>query len=106
MVATFLVHAINIGLGLIAITFNVYLISAMCVGQAIGLLVSLLISYAVKRRKRRNNNPKKYELNRGSHQVTSRENIPGELFAGILNTRDALTRSTLAGLMTKIQSEF
>ena len=79
MVATFLVHAINIGLGLIAITFNVYLISAMCVGQAIGLLVSLLISYAVKRRKRRNNNPKKYELNRGSHQVTSRENIPGEL---------------------------
>ena len=51
----------------------------MCVGQAIGLLVSMLISYAVKRRKRRNNNPKKYELNRGSHHVVSREQIPGKL---------------------------
>lgn len=76
LIATFLVHSINIGLGLIAITFNIYFISAMCVGQAIGLLVSLLISYAVKRRKRRNNNPKKYELNRGSHQVASCEKLP------------------------------
>ena len=89
LVATFVVYGINIGLGLIAITFNIYFISAMCVGQAIGLLVSLLISYAVKRRKRRNNNPKKYELNRGEHQVVSREQIPGKLTCSrIISNRD------------------